>query len=100
MVAVSDATGAVRNRDGIDIPSLDTHVKQRGGVKGFSGGDEIEAASILAEPCDVLIPAAIGGVLTRYIAMLCNIMVGNEWLKCLDILNVGFCGYPNQRKCK
>ena len=66
VVAVSDASGAVSNRDGIDIPRLDTHVRQTGGVKGFSGGDEIEAISIVAEPCDVLIPAAIGGVLTRY----------------------------------
>ncbi|KAL2643619.1 hypothetical protein R1flu_011206 [Riccia fluitans] len=63
--AVSDVSGAVKNDKGLDIPALVKHVSETGGVKGFEGGNAIEASSILAEECDVLIPAALGGVLTR-----------------------------------
>ena len=77
-MAVSDVSGAVKNRDGIDIPSLDAHVKQTGGVKGFSGGNDLDADSILAEPCDVLIPAAIGGVLTRYCYLVQYVLANDE----------------------
>jgi glutamate dehydrogenase (NAD(P)+) len=35
------------------------------GVAGFPGGEAFPPEELLAEPCDVLIPAALGGVLTR-----------------------------------
>ncbi|KAJ6693977.1 hypothetical protein OIU85_004740 [Salix viminalis] len=35
------------------------------GVKGFHGGDPIDPKSILVEDCDILIPAALGGVINR-----------------------------------
>ncbi|CAM6126084.1 unnamed protein product [Calypogeia fissa] len=63
--AVSDVTGAIKNDKGLDIPALQKHVATVGGVKGFSGGEAIEGPALLAEDCDVLIPAALGGVLTR-----------------------------------
>jgi glutamate dehydrogenase (NAD(P)+) len=65
IVAVSDVTGAVRNRDGLDVAALAEHVRKTRGVLGFAGGEGFPADQLLAEPCDVLIPAALGGVLTR-----------------------------------
>ncbi|MCS6776858.1 MAG: glutamate dehydrogenase [Chloroherpetonaceae bacterium] len=65
IVAVSDITGAVRNPEGLDIPALVQHVAQSGGVAGFAGGEAFAPDMLLAEPCDVLIPAALGGVLNR-----------------------------------
>ena len=65
MKAVSDITGAVKNDKGLDIPALEKHVKKTGGVKGFEGGDEIDPTTILFLDCDVLIPAALGGVLHK-----------------------------------
>ncbi|XP_021898169.1 glutamate dehydrogenase 1 [Carica papaya] len=65
IVAVSDITGAIKNVKGIDIPSLFKHVKENKGVKGFHGADSIDPKSILIEDCDVLIPAALGGVINR-----------------------------------
>lgn len=41
-------------------------MKETRGVKGFHGGDPIDAKSILVEECDILIPAALGGVINRY----------------------------------
>lgn len=65
IVAVSDVTGAVRHRDGLDVDALIQHVRQQGGVKGFAGGEDFPADELLFEDCDVLIPAALGGVITR-----------------------------------
>lgn len=63
MKAVSDVTGAIKNNSGLDIPALNAHVRRTGGVKGFEGAEPLESAALLAEDCDVLIPAALGGVL-------------------------------------
>ena len=65
VVAVSDVNGAVRNTAGLDVPALVDHVTKTGGVSGFTGGEACPNDAILSEPCDVLIPAALGGVLTR-----------------------------------
>lgn len=66
VVAVSDITGAIKNSKGIDIPNLLKHVKESRGVKGFSGADSIDPTSILVEDSDILIPAALGGVINRF----------------------------------
>lgn len=65
IVAVSDITGAIKNKDGIDIPSLLNYTKEHRGVKGFDGSDPIDPNSVLVEDCDILIPAALGGVINR-----------------------------------
>ncbi|PRQ45934.1 putative oxidoreductase [Rosa chinensis] len=66
IVAVSDISGAIKNSQGLDIPSLLNHVKEQRGVKGFHGGESIQDShSILTEDCDILIPAALGGVINR-----------------------------------
>ncbi|KAK9157607.1 hypothetical protein Scep_004181 [Stephania cephalantha] len=65
VVAVSDISGAIKNSKGIDVPSLLKHTIEKRGVKGFNGADPIDEKSILVEDCDVLIPAALGGVINR-----------------------------------
>jgi len=65
IVAVSDVTGAVRNKQGLDLASLEGHVKRTKGVVGFAGGEELPAEQLLYEPCDVLVPAALGNVLRK-----------------------------------
>ncbi|KAG5079351.1 hypothetical protein JHK86_003416 [Glycine max] len=65
VVAVSDITGAIKNSNGLDIPSLLKYSEQHQGVKGFHGGEAIDPNSILVEDCDVLVPAALGGVINR-----------------------------------
>lgn len=63
MKAVSDVTGAIKNDAGIDVAALTEHVGKTGGVKGFEGAQELDPQALLAEDCDVLIPAALGGVI-------------------------------------
>lgn len=65
VVAVSDVTGAIKNVNGLDIAELIKYSVQNRGIKGFSGGDALDPNSLLTEDCDVLIPAALGGVINR-----------------------------------
>ncbi|RLS79922.1 MAG: glutamate dehydrogenase [Planctomycetota bacterium] len=65
IVAVGDATAAFHNAAGLDVLELLRHARTRGGrLEGFAGGDRITNAELLAMDCDVLVPAALGGVLT------------------------------------
>jgi glutamate dehydrogenase (NAD(P)+) len=65
VVAVSDVTGALRNPAGIDVPALYEYAAANKKIAGFAGAEAMPATALLAEPCDVLVPAALGGVLTR-----------------------------------
>lgn len=68
IVAISDVTGAIKNSKGLDIPSLLKYSRENRGIKGFDGGDAIDPTSLLTEDCDVLIPAALGGVINRFMS--------------------------------
>ncbi len=64
VVAVGDAGGAVRNREGLDVTALAEHVGVARTVKGFAGGEPISGEDVLLLDVDVLVPAALGGVIT------------------------------------
>ncbi len=68
VVGVSDVTGAVINEGGLDVSELSDHVKATGGVAGFPLGDPIDPDDLLALPCELLIPAALGGVIDAEVA--------------------------------
>jgi len=65
VVAISDVSGAVRNPQGLDVPALLKYAAERKTVVGFAGGESFPGEQLLAEPCDVLVPAALGDVLTK-----------------------------------
>ena len=65
VVFIRDVTGAVKNSNGIDIAKLMKHSAENRGIKGFDGGDAVDPTSLLTEECDVLIPAALGGVINK-----------------------------------
>ncbi|HEY3068564.1 MAG TPA: Glu/Leu/Phe/Val dehydrogenase [Methylomirabilota bacterium] len=60
ITGVSDVKGGIWNPQGIDIRQLETHVAESGSVVGFPGTEAISTTAILEQPCDVLIPAAVG----------------------------------------
>lgn len=70
VIAVSDVTGAIKNSNGLDILKLLKHSVENRGIKGFDGGDAIDPKSLLTEDCDVLVPAALGGVINRFFSLL------------------------------
>ncbi len=64
LVAVSDITGGVYRDQGLDLDQLEQHVARTGGV-AEGPGDRITNADLLAMEVDILIPAAVEGVLTE-----------------------------------
>ena len=63
VLGVSDASGGVWNKEGLDIPALAQFAKERGSVSGFPDGENLTNDELLASEVDVLIPAALGNVL-------------------------------------
>ena len=63
VIAVNDLGGAIYNKDGINIPELFKYIAKNKSVEGFDGADKLDE-EILELDCDILIPAAIGGVIT------------------------------------
>jgi glutamate dehydrogenase (NAD(P)+) len=68
VVAVGDVGGAVQNSGGLDIPALSEHVQLTGTVAGFPGGEPLEPADLFAVECEVLVPAALEGVIDEAVA--------------------------------
>ena len=77
MVAVSDANGAIRNDAGIDANALVEFIQGGGVMSEYEGGDAIDAEDLVAVPCDVFIPAALGGMIHQGNAdrMQCKLIV-------------------------
>ena len=66
IVAIGDASGAYKNVEGIDVERAIDWTKKHGGIHGFDGGLPLkDASAVLLEDVDVLVPAALGGVITR-----------------------------------
>ena len=66
VVAVAGQTGSVRRAEGLDVPALFAYAgRNKGTVAGFPGGEAFDPVTVWAQDCDILIPAALGAVLTR-----------------------------------
>ncbi|HMG42152.1 MAG TPA: Glu/Leu/Phe/Val dehydrogenase [Acidimicrobiales bacterium] len=68
VVAVGDAGGAVANEGGLDVGGLADHVSETGSVAGFAGGEVVPADALWDVECELLVPAALGGVITASVA--------------------------------
>ena len=70
VVAVSDVSGGVANRDGLNIPELVAFARNRRPLSEYEAEDmsRITNEALLTHEVDVLIPAALGGVLTNDVA--------------------------------
>lgn len=65
VVGVSDALGGIYNSDGLDVPYL-LENRDSFGVVSNLFSKTISNQELLEKECDVLIPAAIGGVITKH----------------------------------
>src|SRR6478736_46318 len=73
VIAISDHTGALYDKNGLDIPALMRHAGLHGSIAGFSNELHFDPDQILTLPCDVLVPAAMERVIDARVA---------EHLKC------------------
>lgn len=65
VVAVADQYGAIHNPKGLDIEALQRHVAATGRVAGFESADPLESDLLLELDVDLLVPAAVEGVLNE-----------------------------------
>jgi len=65
VVAVGDHAGGVANDAGLDVRALASWVREHRTVAGFPDADAFDGEGVLTWDADVLIPAALGGVLTK-----------------------------------
>lgn len=64
VIAVADKMGATFNEAGLDVHRLLGHVYRGGSLWDYNGGTPLPSDSdFLYIPCDVLVPAALGGVI-------------------------------------
>lgn len=70
IVAVGDHAAYLANPEGFDTKALAAHVAKspERSVKGFPGADASSMEALFAADVDVLIPAALGGVITPELA--------------------------------
>jgi len=68
IIAVSDAFGGYENKEGLDIPAMLEYSAANGGLKGYAGAERITNEELLTAGVEILIPAALGGVLTKELA--------------------------------
>jgi glutamate dehydrogenase (NAD(P)+) len=64
VVAVSDHDGGLYRERGLDPEAVNRHKREAGKVSGYTGAEAITNDELLEVNCDVLVPAAIEGVIT------------------------------------
>src|SRR5438046_5349542 len=65
VIAVSDVAGGIVNESGLDIPGLLAHTAARKPVSEWKAGKAIGNEQLWTVPCDWLLPAALGGGITK-----------------------------------
>ncbi|MGR3714826.1 MAG: Glu/Leu/Phe/Val family dehydrogenase [Shimia sp.] len=64
VVGIIERDGALVNPAGIDVDAVQQWLIKHGGVKGFPDGTYVEDGNkVLEEECDILVPAALEGVI-------------------------------------
>src|SRR6185437_14489707 len=65
VVAVSDSRGGVFNGDGLDLGLVTRHKQETGSVTGTPRTRAVTNEELLELECDILVPAALEGVITE-----------------------------------
>lgn len=66
LVGLAEIEGAIYDPDGMDIDEVMTHRQETGSILDFPGAQNIQnSADALELECDILVPAALEGVITE-----------------------------------
>ena len=64
VVGIIEHDGALYNPDGLDVEKIKSWISKHGGIAGYSDRHQVaDGSKVLEEPCDILIPAALEGVI-------------------------------------
>jgi len=64
LIAVSDVSGGYYLNSGLDVPSLLHYAREHHTLEGYTEGEKITNEKLLELDVELLIPAALGGVIT------------------------------------
>lgn len=64
ILAVSDSTGGIYCKEGLNPYKVSEHKKKTGSVINFKGSEKITNEEVLETKCDILIPAALENAIT------------------------------------
>jgi glutamate dehydrogenase (NAD(P)+) len=65
VIGVSDVSGGLWNRNGIDLEALSRYQGHQRTLAGFPEAEPISQAELLTLPCDILVPAAVERQITE-----------------------------------
>ncbi len=64
ITAIIERDGALVDEAGLEVEAVREHIAEHGGVRGYGKGTFVEQGSkVLEQECDILIPAALEGVI-------------------------------------
>ena len=64
IISIIERDGGIHSADGLNPDDVLAHIREHGGVKGFAGATFTEdGVALLEEDCDILVPAALEGVI-------------------------------------
>ena len=63
VIGLSDSRGGIHSEAGIDVGAAAVHKKESGGLSGMGGTEALTNEDLLELECDILVPAAIDGVI-------------------------------------
>jgi glutamate dehydrogenase (NAD(P)+) len=66
VIGVSDVSGGLCNKKGIDLPQLQQYLETHRTVDGFPEAEPVTNEQLLVIPCDVLVPAALERQITAH----------------------------------
>lgn len=65
IIAISDISGGLYNKNGLNIPELFEYVSENKALKDYKNAEFITNEQLLELECDFLIPCALGNVITE-----------------------------------
>ena len=65
VVAVSDVKSGIYNKNGLDIQDVLKYTAENIYLEGYPGAEAMDNEELIACDCDILIPAALGGQITK-----------------------------------
>ena len=68
IIGVSDHTGCLFDRRGLNVAEMERHAAAHRGLAGFSNEAAADPATLLTQPCDILVPAALERVIDESVA--------------------------------
>jgi glutamate dehydrogenase (NAD(P)+) len=66
VIGIADITGALYNRNGLDVPGVLEYLRENKTVEGYLEAEQLSGAELLERECEILMPAATENQITSH----------------------------------